>query len=588
MISDFLLHDISQDIRYTNLIKEILKLDKKNELSFTEKEFLVSTLEDTYDLDEKQIERIFADKMIIILKARDEGHKPIALDELLSLCNDKKYPDLDKLFCVCKGKSNKIYSYMVDGYINAVYAVFGNEDDRKDLIKNYNNKTEIFNNLSKNILENIEVNSFPEMKRIVNIPNFMLNDIISYDCEEKSIAELLNYIIISQTFSKRLMEIGIMETNFLYALNFILKDDLVSIRASLAEKILMQGKTYNTNLNRIIDMFPPYLIEHLDSYEDPINDDVTKDFISDISKLCIQTNGYGEYIENLNSMPEEYQDITTRLVTNKRFLELDLPRRNSILKNIIDSKDHFAPIIISEFLFNTNKNGVNGFLENIDDVYLESTCAFLSDDADLLDAKFRVLNRIKSQVEDDSLPGYIYTGYLESLDTAIKDMKTKDKIKYLDAHSKFFEKNSLKEFAKKFDDVSLSFEYKRKLKEALGENRKYNQLKYIFKFATIADNQYVISMAEKIIDQLMNAQTKENVKTIFDVVTSDYFKKADNEKKENILTDLPGRLEEIDSGNLSIQIPDHGAIDSELSKQKQMVFTNKETGIRLNITQSKK
>ncbi len=51
-----------------------------------------------------------------------------------------------------------------------------------------------------------------------------------------------------------------------------------------------------------------------------------------------------------------------------------------------------------------------------------------------------------------------------------------------------------------------------------------------------------------------------------------------------MLETLPGVLEEIDNGNLSIEIPDHHTFESELGKQKQMVFKNKDTGFKVKVS----
>lgn len=562
-------------------VYKILNLDKNGKLSLTEKKFLISTLNNTYDLDYQGIKTLFINKMEIILLSKSKNNQ-IDLNKVfnLGLSKDKEFPNFDYLYKKFNGKDK--YCFLVEQYKQIIN--LSDDNERYRYIENCNHIIDIFN--CTEIFDNIKVESLSNINNIVYLPTGFLDKVIEYD--GYGIQELLNYISEHESFTKAVKGLN---CDFSYFLSFIFKDeveDKIYTMASLSDKLLIKDGKFNDNLASAISSLPQYILEYIDDYQNPIDSEI-KDFILDLTNYnsfrCGSTD-FASYVGMLRKVElknsESIEHTTAKLITNKIFLSFDRINRLSILENLITDENSFNRK--AEFLFNINKYNYTAFFENISDSYLETTYVFLSEDSEVLEAKFRVLNRIKSQLEDESLSTILYDKYLDSLDTAIKGMEPADKIRYLDAHSKFFEKNSIKEFSEKLDFRNYDSLSYMKIRKELEKNKKYKKLKYIFKFANFYDGQYDINLAVKIVDQLANSQTKENAKTIYGIVTSDFFKDSSHKSQLDILKTLPGVLKEIDNDGISIQIPDSQAIESELATKKQMVFVNKNTGIKLSVT----
>ena len=461
------------------------------------------------------VKYIFRDKINLIISARETNHPLLNLDELFSLGETEHsniYPDFDKLYALNKKHNRITYTLFMNRYLETISASYPNqEEERRKTIKNLNEKMDILNKLS---CKDVAIESDRELDNILNMSNCDLRVILYYDrrilpMDKEEITALLDYIIKSKTFINKL---NITECDFSKVLNFILDKSVagsVPIGAYLAEKILMNDGKYNESLAQKIKVLPAYLFEYLKDCEDPINNDDIKYFISHINDIDLNT--CIEYANCLNMVAIKRRSQARALVKNQVFLSLRKNQKCLILDKLTDLKNELFYKKTVYYLFSPyDSSGSNAFLLNISEDYFSSIFKFVLTEKDeaVLDAKLEVLNRIKSQIKDHSVSVNVCDSCLNSLDTEIKELNPEDKIKYLDAHSKFFEKNSLEDFSRKMKFRDSSSSYKNKVLEELGKNKKYKRLKNIFKFASFYDDQYGIAVAGQIVDQLVNCQTK--------------------------------------------------------------------------------
>lgn len=159
-------------------------------------------------------------------------------------------------------------------------------------------------------------------------------------------------------------------------------------------------------------------------------------------------------------------------------------------------------------------------------------------------------------------------------------MDSKDKIKYLDSHSKYFEKHSLEDFIEKLN----SSEYKDELVIALNKNKKYKQLKYHYKFVEIA-NQYHPNVGHNIMNQLLRTQNSENCRIIFKTINNESFRGKSVNEQQKLLKQVSNILEVIDN---EVCIPDYLCVQKNLRNQQRTEESGSKIKMKLNERDSQK
>ncbi|MCI8347097.1 MAG: hypothetical protein HFJ12_04015 [Bacilli bacterium] len=558
-----------------NLIKWLCKdLDFKKvmvkrtleKLSEEEFSYLVPTLENKVKFEDYLVCNQLLDKLEIIEANQIRGKKTHSL-----------YPDIDSLWCgIGELKEGSIlYSHIIKNLKDLNYTS----------AKRYYDITNVLLNSKNVFLNNMDFNKF-SVRNITCFDQEHLKLFLGYDCDDelkaKSFSSLMNNGELMIQFN------DFNSYHFNQVLDFLMKPSTFDSRIHIIKNLLEVGM-YSPFLIDKIDKLPKCFIRYLGENEN-VDDSIRKDqqrFLEDMRKESNEAEAY--YGQILHTSEEQYNNLL-ELVVNKDFCNFSIEVKSSILRGLTyldfekKEQDPVRYFMKSQFLV-VGDSTTSGFLTKIDHSYFSSTLQFIQEeDKEVLASRFLVLSRLRKQIEDKSLSEELYSSYLESLENKISDMNSKDRIKYLDSHSRFFQKHSLEEFTKKIN-CSTSKDY---IVDVLSENEKYKQAKCYYKLVDFIDY-YDPLVAIRIIDQMCDCQGVHRRNLLFDIVRESSFINMDPKKQQEILdcysSGIPLVFGSQDDVDMEVVIPDYKYVQSILENNptNELIFENKDSKLKIKL-----
>lgn len=551
--------------------KKLMKERKLEKLSKEEFPYLVSTLENKHKLADCILKDRLLEKMEIVEANQNRG--------------GAIYPDIDSLYAklVMSAFGTVFFADLQNCLKDTNYISAKRMNEFVDVL--LNTKDDVFRSL------NLLPISYSQFKLFT--PEY-LKLFMEYDCDSSlknvTLAELSNCNMIGKFDS---LEVG----EFARVLNFMIKPVSLSSRIHIIKELLEKDQCKIGVIDKI-DRLPEFLIQYLGKSENvdkKISENQEK-LLEDICKMDEEDQGYYQSIQNTS---ENQISNLLELLVNDQFLKFSMEKRTFILNQIayLDQNNQEEDQIRYRMkaLFLVGSDLAPGFLTKVDHSYHDKTFQFIQkeENVEVLDTKFLVLSRLRKQIKKKSLSVETYGAYLESLQKTISSMDSNTQIKYLDSHSRFFEKHSLEKFAKQVNETR----HKEELIEAMSENRKYKNLKYSYKLVDFIDKYskmdlYDSNVASKIIEQMSNCQTHEGRKKIYHTVNNSNFCQMGIDKQHEILDDaLPGypiMLESMDVLDMQVLIPDYSHAQDVLEDQSSITFHNKDTKLRIKLMRKDK
>lgn len=552
--------------------KKATRKGKIQKLSGEEFSYLVSTLENNHKLENGNIKNLLLNKLEII--------------EANQLRGKALYPDIDTLFASLKhgwewdrGGGSFLY-FLLLTYL---------KDTNYEAAKKYCDIVDALLSTKSGVLKKMDFYEL-QLDHISCWDPEHLKLFLNYDCDNQlksgAFQQVMNidYDVIAKfnDLDKR---------KFNKVLNFIMESDSFDSKIHIIGALLKEKQCISILVNIVdkIDRLPKHLIEYLGKTEhvdDKIRED-QKRLLEEMCKMDQEANNY--YISVLNT-PKEQASNLLELLVNDHFRKFSMETRTFILQKLAyfdrenQEKDQVRYLMKANFLVGNEETP--GFLTKIDNSYFESTFKFIQDEKDkeVLDTKFLVLDRLRKQIEEGKLSIEIYQRYLESLENAISNMNFKDKIKYLDSHSKFFKKHNLEEFSKNITHSKV----KDTLVDVLSENEKYKRAKYHYKLVSFID-QYDPMVATKIIERMKNCQRVYNKKEFFHKVQEIPFITMDKFQQQNILDHhslgSPLVFGSQEESGMEVWIPDYQYVQSVLENNPsdELEFNNKDARIKIKL-----
>ncbi len=386
--------------------------------------------------------------------------------------------------------------------------------------------------------------------------------------------------------------------DFSKVLDFIMNLASFPSKIHIIETLIEKKMCYSFILSKL-NLLSENLIKYLGETENV--DEKTKENQKRLLEdMCVMDQ---EEYEGILWTSKEQDSNLLELLVNDQFRKFSMETRAFLLKKLAyldgDSQEKNQTRYHMKAQFLVGDEEKPGFLTKINPAinpsYFVETFQFIQKEKNIevLDMKFLVLSRLRKQIEKKSLSAQIYSRYLKSLENSISGMDPKDQIKYLDSHSRFFEKHSLEKLAKQVNETS----HKKELIAAMSENRKYKNLKYSYKLVDFiarysTRNLYDANVASKIIEQMRNCQTYKGRKKIYHTVNSSNFSQMEIDKQHEILdNELPGypmMLESMEVMDMQVFIPDYSHAQNVLEEKSEITFHDKDTKIRIKLMRKDK
>lgn len=550
--------------------KKVMVKRTLEKLSEEEFSYLVPTLENKVEFEEYQVRNQLLNKLKIIEANQTRGKKTKDL-----------YPDIDSLW------------YKIGKLTNGTNLYLHILENLKDL--NYMSAKkycDITNALLNSKTKFLDMNFYEFSFR--NITSFDLEYLklfLDCDCDDKLKSEIFTALMSNGDFMMKLNHLN--SSNFNQVLAFMRKTSTVDSRIHIIEKLLEEEIYYPVLVDKI-DKLPKCFIEYLGETKN-VDDSIRKDQQRFLEDMREESNEAEEYYRQILHTPEKQCNNLLELVVNEDFRNFSMEDRASILKCLtyldIEKKEQ-DPVRyrMKSYFLVVGYSTAPGFLTTIDQSYFSSTFQFIQEeDKEVLASRCLVLRRLRKQIEDKSLSEKLYSSYLESLENKISDMNSKDRIKYLDSHSRFFQNHSLEEFTKKINHSKS----KDSLVHVLSENEKYKRAKYHYKLVDFIDR-YDPLMAIKIIDQMCDCQKVYRRKFLFDIVQDSSFINMDQKKQQEILdcysAGKPLVFESQDDIGMEVVIPDYKYVQSILENNptNELIFKNKDSRVKIKLKKNEK
>ncbi len=549
--------------------KKIMKERKLEKLSGEAFSYLVSTLENKHGLADVILKSQLLNKMEIIEASKNRG-KAI-------------YPDIDSLYV----KLNKA----TGGSVFLPYLQRGLKDTNYIAAKKYEELVDVLVSTEDAILENISF-YIPYTNFAFFTPEY-LKLFLDYDCEIQLKNVVFNELMnMDGKVVEKINNLG--GDEFSKALDFMMNLSSFPSRIHIIE-MLLEENMYHSFILKKINVLPENLIKYLGQTENV--DERTKENQKRVLEdTCVMDQ---EEYEGILWTSKEQDSNLLELLVNDQFRKFSMETRAFLLKKLAyldgdtQEKNQTRYHMKAQFLVGDEEKP--GFLTKINPSYFVETFQFIQKEKNIevLDMKFLVLSRLRKQIEKKSLSAQIYSRYLKSLENSISGMDPKDQIKYLDSHSRFFEKHSLEKLAKQVNETS----HKQELIAAMSENRKYKNLKYSYKLVDFIARYstralYDANVASKIIEQMRNCQTYKGRKKIYHTVNSSNFSQMEIDKQHEILdNELPGypmMLESMEVMDMQVFIPDYSHAQNVLEEKSEITFHDKDTKIRIKLMRKDK
>lgn len=554
---------------YSNEFKELMKKRKLEKLEEKDFAYLISTLENKHQFSYVTIRDQLLEKMEMIEANQNRG--------------EALYPDIDSLYAKLDMTIGE-KSFLT-------YLLKCLKDTNYTSAKKYEELVEVLLNTKDDVLESINFLILPYTNFAYFTPEY-LKLLLDYDCYPQ-LKNVVLCVLMDSDYKtiEKLNDLGKFE--FSKALDFMIDQASFVSKFHIIEKLLEKGECKPFILDKI-NWLPEDLINYLGKTEfvDKKMEENQKKLLKD---MCMMDREAQEYYQSILNTSKEQNSNLLELLVNDQFRKFSMEKRTFILQKIayLDlkniEKNQMRYRMKACFLVGNEESP--GFLTTIDDSCFWSTFKFIQKERDIevLDTKFLVLSRLRKQMGNKSLSPETYWRYLESLENAISNMDSKDQIKYLDSHSKFFEKHSLEKFAKNINRSKVKDE----LVDVLSENKKYKHAKYHYKLASFI-NQYDPIVAAKIIKKIENCQKVYNQKAIFHKVQEIPFltieKKTQQETLDQYSQGLSLVLDNQEQSNMEIYIPDYQYVNSILEKESlnQIVFKNKKNKLKIKLRKKEK
>lgn len=282
---------------------------------------------------------------------------------------------------------------------------------------------------------------------------------------------------------------------------------------------------------------------------------------------------------SLSYVPEEYREkISDFVIQNEDFRCLSAKKMELIfleLFNAYRKDDNICYVECLEFLI--------PFASEVSPKVLELTTNFLchENDKEILDAKIEAIEKVREEIilgnstldEENNC----YELYLKLL-TPSDQLSKKKQIKQLKARSSYFENHQLESVLLDLYEDSERYESLQRLLNNHTGKKHHNQS---YRFMEMA-NLYQDGVVDDVIQQLENVSSGKKAKQIIDYITQESFIEAPYEEKRNQLKNLPGQMLVLEQDDIAVDICDITSI----SKNKEVIFTNKETGAKVKVRRS--
>lgn len=546
-----------------------------NKMSKEKKEYVLEPLKYVLEKDRKKdnIDELDPTELYKVMK----NQLNIATQEDFDLSTA---PNLMKLY-IAEGKFHDIlYNHLYTHYINRNIV-----EDPTDYInaftKNFTKWKEIF---STHTLHP------PECSKLQNIEAPILVQLARYECEveeERKFFVLLSLIEITKKEQEKINNID--PVSFSKLLAFILKKDLTTTKDLKLLITTLVGYNYSFYVEYDIDSQKLEVLEKLPSYIfDYLKKDVAKNL--DIINSLYENK---QVVEEIIKIDEISRYEVIKIIESENFTQLSPKSKTIILQKLrIDGATSIEQFLMYkkgvEFLIGIEEE--EGFLDKLPETYIMPALDFIckldhnhppEDQIQILEEKFKALNRIKDELVDDEEHLNLFNRYIEFLSHELDNKKPTDQVKQLQSRSTYFEKVHFENVVKKMEQLPDQEE----ITKLLYSNKSPEEMEEYYHFVNIA-NKYSKKTLKKIVKCLRHIQTAENARKIIEYIGTEQFIEANPKTQRKLLkSELTlGDKKKIKTSDITINIEDyHYVVDVISQNGEEMPFINPETGTKVMI-----
>ena len=555
-------------------------LPKLNKMSKEEKEYVLEPLKyvinkdrelyNMHEIDPTQINKII-EEQLMIMKQKDF--------DLSSA------PNLMKLYIACGGDRKKIlYSHLLVMYLN----------DCPNALSYIN----VFTNICIIWKEIFSINNlgYSDSKKLQYISPSILFQLAKYGCEteEEPRKESILHILCNINEEEQEKINNIDPLSFHQLLEFIFKKERTS---TYDLKLLMTTITgyndcsnirYNVDNKKleVLEKLPPYIFDYL---EKDIEENL--DIINDLYD-------HEQVTEEIVKIDEISRNEVIRILESNSFSQLSPKSKTIILQKlrINDATEDEQFLMYKkgvEFLIGIEEE--EGFLEELPETYIIPTLDFIckldhnhtpDDQLQILEQKFKALNRIKSELSTDEKHINLFNKYIEFLNHGLGEKKPSDQVKQLQSRSAYFENEYFESLVENLEQSSNQKE----ILKLLYSNKTPEEMEQYYHFVNFAFI-YREKILKKIVKKLRNTQSAENAKKIIEYIrTEQFIQSSPKMQRELLKSELHlGDKKKIEINGITIDIADYHYVRRKIENNDgKMTFINPETGIKVKIKTKKK